>query len=121
MSDFLKSFVIGASPFVFIPFYIAVKNMPELDINLQLYPLEVSLYFGIMNVLATYFGKKYNLLLFQRLVLITILSIIIIWTLITIIPYNFKTYGRYITQYILVMISHTIAYLVIIYNLELLL
>jgi hypothetical protein len=119
MKDYLISFLIGSSPFIFIPFYIAVANIPESKIDLKTYGIKVALYFGLMNVLATYIGKKYNISLGQRLVIVTILSIIIIWTIITInMPYNFKTKCRQKFQYVLVAIAHTIAYLIIIYSLE---
>ena len=39
MNQYLKSFLIGSSPFLFIPFYAAVTLIPESNINLQIYPM----------------------------------------------------------------------------------
>ncbi len=117
--DIIKSFVIGSSAVIFVPFYIAVTNTPESRIDLKIYAVTASIYFGTMNVLATIIGKVFDLTLFQRLVVIDIISILIVWTLITIdMPYEFKTRGRELLQYVFVAIGHTLAYLVLIYNLE---
>lgn len=118
--NLLKSFIIGASPFVFIPFYLGLNLIPEKNIDMKTYAILTSLYFGILNMLATYIGEKYHLTLKQRLGLITIVSILIIWSILAVFkPYNFKTRSRWMLHYMLVMIAHTIAFMVIIYNLEL--
>jgi len=120
--DLLKSFIIGASPFVFIPFYFGAISIPESLVDFKTYAMKASVYFGLMNMLATYYGKKFNLSLRRRLIFATIFSISIIWTILTIFkPYEFETTNRWIAQYILVAVAHTIAFAVIIYNLELLL
>ena len=99
MNNLLKSFVIGSSAAIFVPFYIYVSIIPESKINLKTYAIKAALYFGIMNMLATFLGKKYNLSLFQRLLLITIISIAVIWIALTIYkPYNFKTKNRWISR-----------------------
>lgn len=119
MADLLKSFVIGSSAFVFLPFYFAVKSIPESKINLLNYTIRASLYFGIMNMIATIIGKQFGLTLWDRLFIINIISIIIIWVTITLLkPYDFKTTSRWILQYILVAIFHSFTYLFTIYNLE---
>ena len=119
MNQYLKSFLIGSSPFLFIPFYAAVTLIPESNINLQIYPLEASLYFGCMNMLSVYLGEKYNLNLDQRLKLITVISVLTIWMVLLIFkPYNFKSQNRWICQGMLVAMGHTVAYMVVIRTLE---
>ncbi len=122
MSQLLKSFIIGASPFIFVPFYIGVTNIPENIINLKTYPVKASLYFGFMNMLSAYYGMKVGLSLRQRLLWITMISIIMIWIIITVTkPYDFKTQQRWILQYIITAMAHVITFMFIIYNLELIL
>ncbi len=72
-----------------------------------------------MNMIATIIGKQFGLTLWDRLFIINIISIIIIWVTITLLkPYDFKTTSRWILQYILVAIFHSFTYLFTIYNLE---
>lgn len=119
MSDLIKSFVIGSSALIFVPFYIGVSLIPQNEIDLQTYAIKVALYFGTMNALATYVGKKYDLSLIQRLKLVTTISILILWSILTIYqPYNFKTCSRWLLQYIVVAVAHIITFLFIIYCLE---
>jgi hypothetical protein len=64
MQGLLRSFIIGSSAFIFVPFYFAVAKNPENNINLNTYAVIAALYFGFMNTLATFIGHKYNLSLF---------------------------------------------------------
>lgn len=116
--NILKSFFIGASPIVTIPFYMGVNAIPENTIDFTTYPIKASLYFGTLNALATASGLDLQ----RRLMYAAMISVILIWIIITIaIPYEFKTKSRWVLQYIITGFAHVFTFLFTIYNLELLL
>lgn len=117
--DLLKSFVIGSSLPVILPFDYVVYNIQDLQINKETYPIKVATYFGSMNALSKIIGDYFNWNLKKRLYVIYVISILCIIFLITFIqPYNFTCPIRWVQQYILIIIGHAYAYLFAIYNLE---
>ena len=117
--EVFKSFVIGSSAPVFIPFMAAVKAIPERKFDDCDYPALASMYFGGMNTMSWMIGKSFELTLFQRLFVINIISIILVASWITYYEsYDFKSPERWFLQYLLIALGHTIAYLGIIYTLE---
>nr|QBK87544.1 MAG: hypothetical protein LCMAC201_04550 [Marseillevirus LCMAC201] len=117
--DYIKSFVIGSSVLIVLPFYIAVMIIPERTFSLETYPIKVALYFGFMNILALLLGKLFNISLFKRLLLISFISVAIILGAITCNrAYIFESRKRWWLQYLLVVAGHFFTYLVIIYYLE---
>ena len=118
-SSVLKSFILGSSAVVFVPFYIAVLSIPESKINLKTYAILAALYFGTMNALAAILRAAFGLSLWNSLLFVTILSILIVSITITIKkPYDFQTKERWLLQYLFIAIGHSFAYLVLIYNME---
>lgn len=109
--DYLKAFTIGSSAFTFVPFYVAVTQIPEKKFDIQDYPIQASLYFGTMNVISVAIGELLKLTLWQRLFIINMISIIFIISWITYYQsYNFKSKERWLLQYILIALGHTITY-----------
>ena len=118
-NNLIKSFIIGGSPLVFIPFYLGLKLIPESNIDMTTYAINVSIYFGFMNMISNYLGSRFNLSLDERLKLISVISILIIWSVLWIYtPYNFKSESRWIIHGISVAIAHIIAFMVIIRSME---
>jgi hypothetical protein len=118
--NLLLSFLIGASPFIFVLFYLGARAIPQSKIDFTTYAIIVSLYFGIMNMISTYVGARLGLNLNQRLAYTSIVSIFIIWiTLYVLKPYDFDTQSEWISHGLLVAIAHIVAFMVIIRYLEL--
>lgn len=110
--DLVKSFVIGSSAPIFVPFSAGVEIMDDKNFSSKGYPIVASLYFGFMNTLATIIGKVWNISIFQRLFIINMFSIIFIISWITINKsYDFDSRSRWHGQYVLVAVAHTVAYL----------
>ena len=117
--DYLKSFIIGSSAPIFIPFTIAVQNIPERKFEVNNYPIYASLYFGTANALSLGMGKMLGLTLKQRLMMINTLSILLIIVWITVNQsYNFETTHRWYQQYLMIIVGHSLAYLGVIQLLE---
>lgn len=115
----LKSFVIGSSALIFAPFAMFVLLVNKKGINHKIYPIEAAIYFGTMNMLATFLRIKFGFSLWNSLVLVDALSIIMVSTLITARDiYHFKTLDRWLLQFLFIAVGHSLAYLLIIYNLE---
>lgn len=81
--DYLKSFVIGSSGLAFVQHLLLLSLAPKslYTYDYKTYSFILPLYYGLMNMLATYLGKRYNLDLRQRLLLTSIISIIFIFLL----------------------------------------
>lgn len=121
MADYIKSFIIGSSLPVILPFHYAVQQIPETTtiIDKEAYPIQASLYFGSANVLSKLMGNYMGWDLKKRLFITCIFSIILIATNITIRNvYGFTSSWRWIQQYLLITIGHLYAYMFVIYQLE---
>lgn len=117
--DYVRSFIIGSSAPIFIPFHVAVQNIPEKNFSAENYPVVASLYFGIMNAISKALGQIFSLTLFQRLFTINIVSIIFVILWITANQsYSFDSICRWLLQYGLIGTGHSTAYLGIMYPLE---
>ncbi len=55
--DLVKSFVIGLSLPVVLPFYYVVKNISKTTIDKERYPIVAAFYFGSMNVASKIMGN----------------------------------------------------------------
>ena len=82
--DYAKSFLIGASPLVTLPFYGAVSQIPERNFTLGYYCPAVPLYFGSLNVVSSLVGNYFGWSLQKRLFIISIMSALFIMIWITI-------------------------------------
>lgn len=116
----VQAFIIGSSIVVILPFLVGIRVIPGLErIDRETYPIIATFYFGIMNVLALILGSTFGLTLFQRLLLITVISTIFVSILITVRrTYPWTDPKRWLQQYLLIAIGHSLAFLVIIYYLE---
>ena len=121
LQQIIKSFVIGSSVPIVLLFYFSVLNIPDLrdNINLKTYPIIVAIYFGTLNVVSLFIGNAFNLTLFHRLLVIDIISIILVSSFITLFKdYPWENPLRWLLQYLLIAIGHSIAFLGIINFLE---
>ena len=75
--EYLKAFTIGTSGIVFLSNLYVLKLTDEevYDFPLKLYSLLIPLYYGLMNVLGLYIGKKFKLSLDIQLLIISLISI----------------------------------------------
>jgi hypothetical protein len=119
MSKCLRSFVIGSSFPVFVLWFLKYQQISKKTWTYESATIINPLYFGTMNLLAYYLGKKYNWSLRKRLIIISFLSSLIICTLTT--SYNFYGFNKlsqYLWYYLKVSFFHFFTYNVIIYYLE---
>lgn len=113
MKEYIKSFVIGSSAPVFLPFFAGVKAIPRTQRNYSYdpYTFKAPLYFGVMNVISRFLGEKFNLSLKQRLALMGNLSPLMISTMISLRgAYNFDSRSRWIGQYLLLFLAHNVTF-----------
>ncbi len=121
IGDVIKSFVIGSSALVFGIFFLGVNIIPDIEVDLTIYVMAASLYFGFFNVISLILGHYLGLSLFQRLLLITIISTVVISIYINIMEvHDWEDPKRWYLQYFIIFAGHSFAYLIMIYNLELL-
>lgn len=117
--DYIKSFIIGSSLPVILPFNYVVQQISETTIDKETYPIKASLYFGSANVLSKYIGNHMGWNLKKRLFITCIISILIIIITITFTNvFQFTSSWRWIQQYLLMIIGHIYAYMFVIYQLE---
>lgn len=118
--DYLRSFTIASSWLVFVGFFLRVANIPPSirNYSYEFYTVAAPLYFGIMNMLSLYLAKHLDLSLRQRMLLISVISILVVlmiavgaksydWD-----QFDFKWYAFRI------FVFHMLAYNVVIYLLE---
>ncbi len=124
--DYLRSFIIGSSGLVFVQHLILLSLAPEshFDYSYKIYSINTPLYYGLMNMLALYIGKTFNLSLKMRLFVTSIISVIYIVSLSYFVSsklykpykeYDNKDWIRYILRN---GARHLVAFNVIIYFLE---
>lgn len=120
---YLKQFVVGSCCIVTFPFMFGFNRLKNKNGNYVTYSYLVALYFGLANMLSLVLADIFNLTINQRFLLITILSLIvttffaeklkIYHTL-----YDFKKH-EWIKYYLLLIVSYTIVFNIIIKNIEL--
>lgn len=116
MSKYLKSFVIGSSYLVFLPFITSVAQLTRKTKNYsyKTYSFIAPLYLGLMNALSHMLSKSLE----KRLLLIGIISPIIVMTFATLIKsYNLSN-NKWNEYYIRLFMKHFLIYNVIVYFLE---
>lgn len=123
MANYLKSFVIGSSFPVFAPFFYSVSQLPSNVKNYSYasYTLIAPLYLGIINILATLIGQKWNLSLRQRYLIIGPLSGLFVAFIATVMnTYNYNR-QEWISYYQRIIFNHFLIFNIVIYFIELLL
>ena len=123
MAEYLRSFIIGASLPVMLPYLLGFpilddkyKNYPSK--HFEAYVIIAPLYFGVMNALFLYFSKKYNWSLKERLFYAGILSAILVTTLVRIYGSYKLNQWEWTIYHIRHMITHFLTFTVIIFFLE---
>lgn len=121
--EYLKSFVIGSSYLVFVPFFLVVSQIDPTDMNYtyMTYTFVAPLYFGLMNMLSLFIQKTFSLTLNMRYLIISIISA----TIVSLLAVLFRTYNYTGLQWLAysgrILVNHTLTYFVIIRTLEILL
>ena len=116
----LKSFLVGSSYPVFLPFFYVVYNyLPKKNYTYYSYTLKSPLWFGLFNCLSLIIANKYNLSLRKRFFVISLMSFLLISFYAYYIKksYNF-TKKEWFKYFILVFVGHMFAWNLVIYNLE---
>ena len=123
MNGYLKSFVIGASLPVMLPYLLGLlllddkyKNYPHK--YFEAYVIIAPLYFGVLNVLSLYFAKQYDWTLKERMLYAGIFSGIFVTTLVRLLSvYNYDQFEWmiYHTRHV---IAHILTFVIIMYLLE---
>ncbi len=121
--NYLRSFIIGSSWPIFIPFFYGVANLysPKIfNYSYQDYTFIAPVYLGLMNVIATFIGLQFKLSLSCRLLIGSIISFSTVF-LITQIYETYKTeYLPNVWQhYGQIFLTHFLVFNFIIYYLEL--
>lgn len=116
---YLKQFFSGANIFVVLPFYIAVHYSKNKQYSFFQYCIIAPIWFGLWNVLSYIIAEKYNLSLFQRFTLISIITSIIVMIL----AKTFKTYNypneRWVKYYIGIFIKYMLVWHLLVKTIEL--
>ena len=76
MNEYIRSFVIGSSLPVFIPFFLKVANINDKykNYSYESYSIIAPLYFGILNIISLLISKNFNLTTKQRCFFTSIIS-----------------------------------------------
>lgn len=118
-NNYLKSFVVGSSGPVVLPFFYGVTQLPERKFKLSSYMLTAPLFFGIANVLRVLLKKKLNLTSKSSFLLMSQLSPAATSAWITYRKtYDFPSKARWREQYALLWLAHGFTWLVTIPQLE---
>ena len=117
--DYLKSFAIGSSGPVVLPFFVGVTRVPERKFDLASYMVQAPLYFGLANVLRLFVKNALGLTSAQSFLLASQLSPAVVSAWITYRgAYDFPTRARWRKQYALLWLAHGFTWLVTIPLLE---
>lgn len=116
---YLKSFLIGSSYFVTLPFFYTVQmNQPKKNYSYFFYTLIAPIWFGLWNMVSLWMGEKYHFTLKMRIFIISIISSLSIMIFAT----NYNSYDfiykEWIRYYIYIFIKYMLSWNIIIYNLE---
>jgi hypothetical protein len=115
----LLDFIIGSSFLVFfIPFLIVINFQNENhNYSFTSYALLAPAYFGAMNVLSLFIQKYFNLSLWNRFIIISILSSIIVISYVFLFNiYPLNSYREKLSYIIFNISLHLFIYISIIYN-----
>ena len=116
----LKSFIIGSSIPVLLPFYYRVGTMDKSKMNYSYatYTIMAPIYLGLMSVISLLIGRYLGWGLRSRILLISIISPLVVMMFATIYKsYNF-TDEEWMRYYGRIFIKHFLIYNILIYSLE---
>lgn len=118
MNSYLRSFVIGSSLLVVLPFLLRVATLRDKNYSYESYSILAPLYFGLMNMLSLCISNNFNLTLRQRYVTIGLISPIIVISFAKILgTYTFST-KEWVLYCLRIMVFHFLTYNISIYLLE---
>jgi hypothetical protein len=118
--NYLRSFVIGSSFPVFLPFFLTVRLLLA-DIknyDFENYAFVAPLYLGLMNMFSLFISTTFNLSLRHRFIFIGILSPLIVILVARILNSYDYTTDQWNDYYGRIILKHFIIYNLVIYNLE---
>lgn len=124
--DYLRSFTIGTSGLILLPHfaYFSLSKDNTKNFPFEKYIFIAPIYYGLMNMISLYISKKFKLSLFVRLLLISIISILIVFCTSFFVmskkypPYNTFTFRDWLYYLLRISQKHIINYNLIIYNFE---
>lgn len=119
--SYLRSFVIASSLPVFILWFLRlhqVKDRINIPHGYEMYKVLAPLYFGLMNMISLYLSKKYNWSLRQRLLNISLVSCVFVFTLNKLAKTYTLTTKQWISYGFRLCLGHLITYNIIIHYLE---
>ena len=116
---YLKEFLIGASYFVFLPFFFGVYNtQTKKTYNYYDYTLIAPVWFGFWNVMSLIIAKKYKLSKRYRYLTISVISSIAVMLIAT----HFKSYEfdkkEWEEYYVYIFIKYLLVWNVVIFYLD---
>ena len=118
MNSYLKSFVIGSSYLVFLPFFVGVKNDSTKKYSYYHYTLVAPLWLGMCNMFSLFLANTFKLSLRKRFLAISILSSLSIITIATLDKsYDFSKKGR-LQYYLGTFLGYMFVWNIVIYNIE---
>lgn len=90
MESLVKSFVIGSSAFITIPYLVHASKLSKnvWNFNFKEYSVVMPLYFGFMTILANIIRKEFNISLFISIIIIAVISMMFTATMIKTFKHN---------------------------------
>jgi len=112
-TSLLKSFIIGSSVFIYLPFLYRVSNIPNNIKNYSYitYSFIAPIFFGSMSTIATILQHNFSISLFYSLLIVMIISILFVLSSVTTLNlYNFTTNQQWLLYSSRLIIFYSIAY-----------
>ena len=121
--ELLQRFIIGSSlPSVILCLMIvnySLKSKKGSKYTYYTYSIVCPLFFGIMNIISYYIGKKYNMSLKQRILFISMITPLLVISYVFITnTYNLQHMVDYIKYMFISFMLHFIVWNLFIYNIE---
>ena len=114
MTQYIRSFIIGSSIPVVLPYFLSVQRLKYKNYSYENYTLVAPMYFGTMNMISLYLQKRYNLTNQQRYSFIGILSPCLVVSVAMLSnSYNFTT-TEWIQYAIRIFLFHFMTWVVVI-------
>lgn len=120
MNEYLRSFVIGSSLPVFLPFFLRVMNINDLlkNYSFSAYSIIAPLYFGLINMISQIISNKWEWDLGKRLIITGIISPIIVFIFAKLTnSYNFPQ-QEWFQYFIRIFLAHFLTFNITIHFLE---
>jgi hypothetical protein len=120
MAPYLKSFIIGSSCIVFLPFFYIVSNFNKKDFNYDYtsYTFIAPIWLGLMNMFSLLISEQYHFSPRERFLFISIFAPTIVLSFVVLFKmYNYSTV-QWIKYIIMLYLLYFFIWNVVVYNLE---